>query len=75
MYAYALLSLTLKIQSTLVMIQSYVYKPADGYETLAEVGGAFNIQPFAQWAVYTDPVQQVQAMNDYVDYIRVIAVP
>ena len=49
----------------------------DAFETHADIndGGGVNAVPFAEFAKYTDPVQQVKAVNDYIDYIRIIAIP
>ncbi len=75
--AAASVSITLKIGETLVSLATSVGKPPGftSFETNAEVGAAYNIVPFAAFASYTDPVQQVVAVNDYIDYIRIVAIP
>jgi hypothetical protein len=73
----ATISITLKIGSTLVSLGTTVGKPPGfaSFETQEEVGAATNIVPFAAFATYTDPLQQVKAVNDYIDYIRIVAIP
>jgi hypothetical protein len=73
----ATISITLKIGSTLVSLAASVGKPPGftSFETQEDVGGAYNIVPFAAFATYTDPLQQVKAVNDYIDYIRIVAIP
>ena len=73
--AAASVSITLKIGQTLVSLAASVGKPPGftSFETNEEVGAAYNIVPFAAFASYTDPLQQVKAVNDYIDYIRIVA--
>ena len=75
--AAASVSITLKIGQTLVSLAASVGKPPGftSFETNEEVGAAYNIVPFAAFATYTDPIQQVKAVNDYIDYIRIVAIP
>ena len=75
--AAASVSLTFKIGQTLVSLGTSVSKPPGftSFETNEPVGAAYNIVPFAAFATYTDPVQQLQAVNDYIDYIRIVAIP
>ncbi len=73
----ATIAITLKIGTTLVSLATSVGKPPGftGFETQADVNAATNLVPFAAFATYTDPVQQVAAVNDYIDYIRIVAIP
>jgi len=75
--AAASISITLKIGDTLVSLGTSVGKPPGfaSFETQADVGAATNLVPFASFATYTDPIQQVKAVNDYIDYIRIVAIP
>jgi hypothetical protein len=73
----ASVSITLKLGTTLVSLGASVGKPPGfaSFETQADVGAATNLVPFAAFATYTDPVQQIKAVNDYIDYIRIVAIP
>ena len=75
--AAASVSVTLKIGDTLVLLGTSVGKPPGfaSFETQEDVGNATNLVPFAAFATYTDPVQQVKAVNDYIDYIRIVLIP
>jgi hypothetical protein len=44
----------------------------DLLQTNVDVGAAYNIVPFAEWGKYRDPLDLVKAMNDVIDYIRII---
>jgi hypothetical protein len=69
--------ITFKIGDTLVSLGTTVGKPPGfaSFETQADVGSATNLVPFAAFATYTDLPQQVKAVNDYIDYIRIVAIP
>jgi hypothetical protein len=43
-------------------------------ETEADVGNAVNVLAFAQWPEYRDPITEIKAVNDLVDYIRILAI-
>jgi hypothetical protein len=46
------------------------------YETDVVVDAPpFNVVPYAEWGKYTDPVQDIAALNDWIDYIRIVAIP
>jgi len=42
-------------------------------ETNVNIGAGFNAVSFAEWWKWTDPVTQVNALNLWIDYIRIIA--
>jgi hypothetical protein len=64
------LTITIKLGTTLV---SY-FVPLGRYavQTSTEVGTTYNFVPYAEWAKYRDPVDLVKAVNNLLDYIRVI---
>jgi hypothetical protein len=67
---YVGLTVTIKLGNTLV---SY-FVPLDRYavQTSTEVGATHNFVPYAEWAKYRDPIDLVKALNNLLDYIRVI---
>ena len=64
------LTITIKVGTTLVTAQYFMDR--GGYETNANLGASFNAQPYAQWAKYTDPTGIVAAMDELIDYVRVV---
>jgi hypothetical protein len=64
------LNVTIKVGTTLVTLQYLMDK--GGYETEADLGTSFNAQPYAQFAKYRDPTGIVTAMDELIDYVRII---
>lgn len=67
---YVSMTVTIKLGSTRVRYS--IQLDRDLLQTNVGVGSAYNIVPFAEWAKYKDPTDLVKALNDLVDYIRVI---
>ena len=64
------LTITIKVGTTLVTAQYLMDR--GGLDTNANLGTSFNAQPYAQWAKYTDPTGIVGAMDELIDYVRVV---
>jgi autotransporter translocation and assembly factor TamB len=64
------LTVTIKVGTTLVSVQYSMDR--GGYDTDATLGTSFNAQPSAEWGKYTDPTGIVTAMDDLIDYVRVV---
>ena len=64
------MTVTIKIGTTLVKYEVELNR--DYLQTNVDVGDAYNIVPFAEWGKYRDPLDLVKALNDLLDYIRVI---
>src|SRR5262245_59172098 len=62
------LTLTIKLGTTLVRYEAVL----DRYQTNRPVGATYNFVPRAEWAKYQDPLDLLKALNDLLDYIRVI---
>jgi len=73
----ASVTISFKKGSTLVTLFASVNKPPGfgSSETQKDVNAATNLVPSASFATWTDPVNQVKAVNDYIDYIRIVAIP
>jgi hypothetical protein len=64
------LSVTIKLGTTRL---SYVVQlDRDAILTEADIGADYNAVPYAEWAKYRHPSDLVKAVNDLLDYIRVI---
>jgi hypothetical protein len=67
---YVGLSLTIKLGTTRL---SYVVQfDRDAILTEADIGADYNVVPYAEWVKYRDPTGLIRAVNDLLDYIRVI---
>jgi hypothetical protein len=64
------MTVTIKIGTTLVRYAVELNR--DLLQTNVDVGPAYNIVPYAEWGKYRDPLDLVKALNDLLDYIRVI---
>ena len=73
----ATVAISFKKGSTLVTLFASVGKPPGftSFETQKDVNASTNLVPSASFATWTDPLQQVKAINDYIDYIRIVAIP
>lgn len=74
-----LASATVRIQvGTMVVNLSQFFESSDPLtgtppDTVVDIGASYNAVSFAEWWKWTDPVTQVNALDNWIDYIRIFA--